>query len=208
MIAINAIKNGAKREGMSIKDYIYQSRDPSVNVVLLEDSAAVVGVIVAAGCMGLTSYLNTPFYDAVGSIFIGGLLGVVASFIVYSNSAALVGRSIPEPKLKKINTCLEDDVMIRAIHDVKATDLGNDIVRYKAEVDIDGRQLTRHYLDTLDIEVLLEDMKGLKTIEDVEAFMLKHGENIVDLIGAEIDRIERELKKKHPQLRHVDLEVL
>lgn len=37
-------------------------------------------------------------------------------------------------------------------------------------------------------------MKSLKAIEDVDAFMLKHGENIVDLIGAEIDRIEKELK--------------
>lgn len=32
-----------------------QSRDPSTNVVLLEDAAAVLGVVMAAGCMGLTS---------------------------------------------------------------------------------------------------------------------------------------------------------
>ena len=37
-------------------------------------------------------------------------------------------------------------------------------------------------------------MKKLETIEDVEAIVLKHGENIVDLIGAEIDRIEKEVK--------------
>lgn len=34
---------------------VMQSRDPSTNVVLLEDAAAVLGVILAAGCMGLTS---------------------------------------------------------------------------------------------------------------------------------------------------------
>lgn len=37
-------------------------------------------------------------------------------------------------------------------------------------------------------------MQSVQTIEDVEAFILKHGENIVDLLGAEIDRIEKELK--------------
>lgn len=37
-------------------------------------------------------------------------------------------------------------------------------------------------------------MKKLNNIEDVETLMLKHGENIVDLIGAEIDRIEKGLK--------------
>lgn len=37
-------------------------------------------------------------------------------------------------------------------------------------------------------------MQNLKTIEDVESFFLKHGENIVDLIGGEVDRIEKQLK--------------
>jgi PREDICTED: similar to solute carrier family 30 (zinc transporter), member 9 len=37
-------------------------------------------------------------------------------------------------------------------------------------------------------------MQSLKTIDEVEAFFLKHGENIVDLLGGEVDRIEKELK--------------
>lgn len=37
-------------------------------------------------------------------------------------------------------------------------------------------------------------MQALKTIDEVEAFMLNHGENVIDLIGAEIDRIESQLK--------------
>lgn len=39
-----------------------------------------------------------------------------------------------------------------------------------------------------------QEMQGFKELEEVEAFMLKHGENIVDLLGAEVDRIEKELK--------------
>lgn len=34
----------------------------------------------------------------------------------------------------------------------------------------------------------------MNTIDECEEFMLKHGENIVDLLGAEVDRIENELK--------------
>lgn len=41
-------------------------------------------------------------------------------------------------------------------------------------------------------------MQNVKSIEDVEAFMLKHGENTVDLLGAEVDRIERALKVNKP----------
>lgn len=74
----------------------------------------------------------------------------------------------------------------------------------------------------------------MKTIDELEAFMLKNGEGIVDMVGGEIDRMELKLKvlqillfhlqhfvlvaftilfsrylqKKHPQIRHCDLEIL
>ena len=37
-------------------------------------------------------------------------------------------------------------------------------------------------------------MQNLTSLEDTEAFMLKHGENIVDSLGSEVDRIEKNLK--------------
>jgi zinc transporter 9 len=71
---------------------VRQGYKPNVNVVLLEDLAAVLGVCVAASAMGLSLYLHSPIPDAIGSLIIGGILGGVASFIIYSNTAALVGR--------------------------------------------------------------------------------------------------------------------
>lgn len=46
-------------------------------------------------------------------------------------------------------------VMCRAIHDVKATDMGLSKVRFKAEVDFDGRVVTRSYLEKQDIDQIL-----------------------------------------------------
>lgn len=45
--------------------------------------------------------------------------------------------------------------MTRAIHDVKATDMGLSKVRFKAEVDFDGRVVTRSYLEKQDIDQIL-----------------------------------------------------
>ncbi|KAL1506629.1 hypothetical protein ABEB36_005955 [Hypothenemus hampei] len=208
LVAFNSIRKGAREINMSVKDYIFRGQDPSVNVVLLEDFAAVIGVIVAASCMGISSITHSPVPDALGSLLVGCILGSVASFIIYTNVAALVGRSIPEENLEKINAELEKDVMIRAIHDVKGIDMGNYLVRYKAELDFDGRELTRAYLDKQDLNELLEEARRLENIDQLEEFMLKHGENIVDLMGGEIDRIEMKLRKKHPEIRHCDLEVL
>jgi len=42
--------------------------------------------------------------------------------------------------------------------------------------------------------VVVQEMQGLMSIEDAESFMLKHGENIVDILGGEVDRIEKNLK--------------
>ncbi|XP_050080355.1 zinc transporter 9 [Anopheles maculipalpis] len=208
LVAINSCRSGAKALGMSFRDYVVRGQDPCVNVVLTEDAAAVLSVALAATCMGLSTYTGSPIPDAVGSLLVGCMLGGVASFIIYTNVAALVGRSIRQENLDKINAELESDIMIRAIHDVKGIDMGNSLVRYKAEMDFDGRELTRVYLDKQDLNLLLEEVRTFQTIDELEAFLLTHGENIVDLMGGEIDRIEMKLRKKFPEIRHCDLEIL
>jgi solute carrier family 30 (zinc transporter), member 9 len=132
------------------------SCDPSVNVVLTEDAAAVLSVGVTATCMGIATVTNSHVPDAIGSLLVGCILGAVASFIIYTNVAALMGRSIGQEQLDKINAELESDIMIRAIHDIKGIDMGNNLVRYKAELDFDGRELSRVYLDKQDLNQLLE----------------------------------------------------
>ncbi|XP_030223271.1 proton-coupled zinc antiporter SLC30A9, mitochondrial isoform X1 [Gadus morhua] len=208
LVAINEIKKSAREHGISFYEYVMQSRDPSTNVVLLEDAAAVLGVIMAASCMGLTSLTGNPYYDSLGSLGVGTLLGAVSAFLIYTNTEALIGRSIQAEHVQKLTEFLENDPAVRAIHDVKATDLGLSKVRFKAEVDFDGRVVTRSYLEKQDIDQILNEIQLVKTSEDLENFMLKHGENIIDTLGAEVDRLEKELKQRNPEVRHVDLEIL
>lgn len=208
IVAIASIRRGAKEANMSVKDYILTSQDPSVNVVLLEDCAALLSIVVTASCIGLSAYTGSSKPDAIGSLLVGGILGAVASFIIRTNVTALVGRSISQEFLDKINYELESDVMIRGIHDVKGIDMGNSLIRYKAELDFDGRELTRLYLDHQDLKSMFDEVKTMKSIDEFETFLLRHSENIIDTMGGEIDRIEVKLRKKFPQIRHCDLEIL
>jgi solute carrier family 30 (zinc transporter), member 9 len=64
--------------------------------------------------------------------------------------------SIHANQIEAINNDLESDRMVRALYDIKATDMGSQTVMFKAEVDIDGREITRSYLEKVDIQVLLE----------------------------------------------------
>lgn len=54
---------------------VMQSHDPSTNVVLLEDAAAVLGVVIAAGCMGLTSLTGECTHNE--SVTINFFFGVI-----------------------------------------------------------------------------------------------------------------------------------
>ncbi|TNM98970.1 hypothetical protein fugu_013534 [Takifugu bimaculatus] len=200
LVAVNEIKKSARQHGISFYEYVMQSRDPSTNVVLLEDTAAVLGVIMAAGCMGLTSLTGNPYYDSLGSLGVGTLLGTVSAFLIYTNTEALLGRSIQAERVQKLTEFLENDPA--------ATDLGLSKVRFKAEVDFDGRVVTRSYLEKQDIDQILTEIQQVKTPEELENFMLKHGENIIDTLGAEVDRLEKGLKQRNPEVRHVDLEIL
>lgn len=82
--------------------------------------------------------------------------------------------------------------------------------------------------------MVLQEIQQVKTPEELENFMLKHGENIIDTLGAEVDRLEKGLKvgpwtptrrcrssgtagngciplppqQRNPEVRHVDLEIL
>ncbi|XP_074085634.1 proton-coupled zinc antiporter SLC30A9, mitochondrial isoform X2 [Macrotis lagotis] len=208
LVAVNELRRSAQAKGMSFYKYVMESRDPSTNVVLLEDSAAVLGVALAATCMGLTSLTGNPLYDSLGSIGVGTLLGAVSTFLIYTNTEALLGRSIQPDQVQRLTELLENDPSVRAIHDVKATDLGMGKVRFKAEVDFDGKVVTRSYLEKQDFDQMLQEIQEVKTPEELEIFMLKHGENIIDTLGAEVDRLEKELKKLNPEIRHVDLEIL
>jgi len=207
-LAVKSIRKSAAENDMGFVEFVKYGSDPCVNVVLLEDIAAVLGVGVAASCMGFTYYSGSPTADAVGSLVIGGLLGSVASFMIHTNSAALIGRSIPDERIQEINKVLEGDIMVRQVHDVKGIDMGNGIVRYKAEIDFDGRELARSYINRSNMTQILPEVKLINCEEDMEQFLLKHGENIVDCLGHEVDRIERNLRKQHPEVRHIDLEIL
>ncbi|KAJ7379538.1 hypothetical protein OS493_015330 [Desmophyllum pertusum] len=208
LLAIGQVRKSARESGMSFKEYVIRGRDPSAVTVLLEDGAAVTGLMLATGCLGLTSYTGSPVFDAMGSVIIGGLLGSFAVFLILRNADFLIGRSIPVNRLQQIIEVLESDIVVRSLHDVKATEMGADVVRFKAEVNFDGREITRCHLNRVDMELLLEEVQKLTTVPELELFLLEHGEEVIDMLGQQVDRIEKNIKKRNPEVRHVDLEIL
>lgn len=207
-MVVRTARKAATMQGHTLVSFIRSGFHPTYNTVVLEGFASVVGVAIALGSLSLTHIFQNTHYDAIGSLLIGGLLGVVASFVIYRNAGALVGKSISPERKAAISEVLASDNLVRAIHDVKAIDMGNEMVNFKAEIELDSWRLCYNYLETIDVETLLEEMKRVNNIEECQEFVLKHGDHLIDMLGAEVNRIEKELISKHPQVIHVLLEVL
>jgi len=76
---------------------IRASKDPTVFTVLFEDTAAMLGLIVALVGIFLSEHLNMPILDGVASIGIGIILAVIATFLAYECKGLLIGeRASPQ----------------------------------------------------------------------------------------------------------------
>ncbi|KAL7059270.1 hypothetical protein AAHC03_013559 [Spirometra sp. Aus1] len=198
-----------ERKFPSLRSYLLSgAADPSTSVVLLEDTAAVLGVLVASTALGASALMGVTWPDAVGGVAISIILAGVAGFIIHTNTEVLLGKSISLERHEQITRLIDNAKIIRGTYDTKAMMMGGgDAVRFKAEVDIDGRELTRRYLETIPPDKLLKEVNGIKTEEQMIHFMLKHGDQIVNTLGAEINKIEDNIKKEFPDVKHIDIEI-
>ena len=97
--------------------FIRTSRNPELPVVLLEDSGALVGLVLALTGVGLTMLTGNPVWDGVGTIGIGVLLGVIAVILMIEMHSLLIGEGATRDEDKAIRAALEGtDNIDRLIH--------------------------------------------------------------------------------------------
>jgi divalent metal cation (Fe/Co/Zn/Cd) transporter len=96
--------------------FIRQSKQPELPVVLLEDLGALVGLVLALFGVGLSWVTGNSVFDALGTISIGVLLGVIAIILIFEMKSLLIGEGVTQPVLKKITAALEQEPVERVIH--------------------------------------------------------------------------------------------
>jgi cation diffusion facilitator family transporter len=79
---------------------IHASKDPTSFMVLFEDSAALIGIVIATIATALSTTLHQPWIDGTGSIGIGLVLAVVATLLARESKALLIGEGA-SPKLSQ-----------------------------------------------------------------------------------------------------------
>ena len=195
------VEVNASRVQQSFREFVRTSTDTTLLAVLFEDAVATVGVLVAAGGILLSWLTGSPVFDALSSIAIGGLLGLLAVWLGMRNSVLILGPSIPSGVQKEVVTFLERQPTVTNVREVRSRILSADHFRIAAEVDYDGKALGRRRAGWA-----AERASGARSPDDWERFAADFGEHLLDDLGREVDRIEAELEQRFPRLRHVDLE--
>lgn len=95
--------------GRTLREWTVHTRNSELLVVLGEDLAAQVGLLIALGFVVLALVTGNPVYDAFGSICIGVLLVVVAVFISIKVKSLLIGRSADPETVDKISAIIARD---------------------------------------------------------------------------------------------------
>src|ERR671917_711030 len=88
--------------------FIRQSKSPELPVVLLEDLGALVGLILALLGVGLSVLTGNSVFDALGTIAIGILLGIIAVILIVEMKSLLIGEGAAEPVLGRIVSAIEE----------------------------------------------------------------------------------------------------
>jgi cation diffusion facilitator family transporter len=113
-----AIKESNRTRGkQSWVSYIRRARAPELPVVILEDFAALIGLVLALACVALAVVTGNGVWDGVGSIGIGLLLAFVAVVLAVETKSMLIGESAVGEIEKKITAELESvEEIDRVIH--------------------------------------------------------------------------------------------
>jgi cation diffusion facilitator family transporter len=117
--------------------FIRQSKSPELPVVLLEDLGALVGLILALLGVGLSVLTGDPVFDALGTIAIGILLGVIAIILIIEMKSLLIGEGAADPVLERIVSAIEDGGPVHRVIHIRTQYLGPDELLVAAKIGLD-----------------------------------------------------------------------
>src|SRR5919197_536567 len=134
--ALRQTRGQARRADKPISRYVAESRDPSVKMVLFEDSAALVGVALAAAGIALHQITGSSFWDPVASILIGLLLIGVAARMAYDTGGLLVGAAALPEEREAIERVLAERSAVDEVIELLTLVLGPNALLVAARIDI------------------------------------------------------------------------
>jgi len=143
-----------------------QTKDPTALIVFLEDSAALIGIVIAFAGTWAAQALQDPVYDGVASIAIGLLLAAVAVFLARENKKLLIGEAARPALERGIGRIAREEHAVQAL---------NGMLTFQVSPNQVIAALSLHFRDGLDsdsIEMAVERLEARIREQHPEILML------------------------------------
>lgn len=159
--AIKSVKKEMQQEEHpNFIEAVRHSKDPTAVTVLVEDSLALIGLLIAAAGITLVHLTDILVFDAIASMLIGVLLMVFALFLASETRKLLIGEAVTPRRRREILGCIESHDEVERVLSLKTMHLSTEDVIVAAEIN---------YSDDLTVDQL-EDLNDLIEKEIKEFF--------------------------------------
>jgi cation diffusion facilitator family transporter len=121
---------------------VHRGKDPSLFVVLFEDSAAMIGLAVAFLGVLLSQLTGNTIYDGMASIVIGLVLGATAAWLAYETKSLLIGESATRPVVAGIRQLVAAQPDVERVNEVLTMHMGPDFILLNLSVEFNDAATT------------------------------------------------------------------
>ncbi|MCB1430140.1 MAG: cation diffusion facilitator family transporter, partial [Nitratireductor sp.] len=136
---------------------VRDSKDPSVFTVLFEDTAAMLGLVVAFVGIAGSQYFGIAELDGVASIAIGIILGLTAVLLAYETKGLLIGEAAAPEIVKTIRNIVEATPVIDRLNEIRTLHFGPNDVLLAVSVDFEDNLTAGKVEDAIhDLEVAIK----------------------------------------------------
>jgi len=165
-------------QGQGILTAIRRSKDPTNFTVLFEDTAAMLGLVVAFLGIFLGDMLHNPYFDGAASIVIGLILGGVASFLAFESKGLLIGEGVNPETLASIRELVTGDEAVAQVRKSLTMHFGPSDVLLNLEVRFKKHLRANQIADAITrLEATIRQKHPEVTHIFIEAKSLKEAES-------------------------------
>ena len=165
----------AEADGSNVFDYIKETTNSNVIVILLEDSAALVGLLIAFIGTLLTMFVS-PVFDGVASFLIGLLLTFVAYTLTREIYKLIIGESMTPQEHAEIKEQIESYQIVDTVLSIRSMYLGNNKALVIVQVDmVDEKRV--HELENIVPKIKSDIVRNNEKVYDVIIETIQEGRN-------------------------------
>lgn len=135
--ALLQLRGEAREEEIGLLKHVATTTDPTAKTVAFEDTAALIGIVLAVSGISLHLLTGSGVWDGIASILIGLLLVGVAISLGSTSKRNLIGEALPEAKREGLTRVINESIGVDVVVELLTMRLGPDDVLVAARVDVD-----------------------------------------------------------------------